>query len=185
MALLELVLVGSALALDAFAVSVASGVVIKERKVAHAIRVALFFGGFQAIMPLIGWLAGAGLRESLAGIDHWIAFGLLTLIGGKMICEASKLRPEERIVRAFGALTLFVLAVATSLDALAVGFSLGVRSAAIVAPVVAIGVITFVASLLGVWIGDRVGHMFESKIEVVGGLVLIGIGVKIVLEHLL
>lgn len=182
---LELILVGLALALDAFAVSVASGVVIKERKVAHAIRIALFFGGFQAIMPLIGWLAGTGLEEFLAGVDHWIAFGLLTLIGGKMIYEASKLQPEEKIVKAFGTLALLVLAVATSLDALAVGFSLGVRNVAIAEPVVVIGVITFVTSLLGVWIGDRIGHLFESKIEIVGGLVLIGIGVKIVLEHLL
>ncbi len=183
MTMYETVAVAFALAMDAFAVSVASGVVIKKGKVAHAVRLALFFGGFQALMPLIGWLAGKEVVRSMSGLDHWIAFGLLTLIGCKMIYEAFKLEPEEKLARSFGMAALFVLAVATSLDALAVGLSLALVKVAIITPIIIIGAVTFVLSLVGVWLGDRFGHLFESKIEIVGGLILIGIGAKILLEH--
>ena len=181
---IELAAVAFALSLDAFAVAVASGVVIQEKKVAHAIRLALFFGGFQALMPLIGWLAGHGLSRFISGCDHWIAFALLAAVGLKMIYEAFKLEPEEKRDRSFGVPILLVLAIATSLDALAVGLSLALTDIAIMTPVIVIGAVTFTLSLIGVWIGDRFGHLFESKIEIVGGLILIAIGVKILLGHL-
>jgi len=181
---LDIVLIAFGLAMDAFAVSVASGVVIKEEKLAHAVRIALFFGGFQAIMPLLGWLAGAGLVRFISGFDHWVAFGLLTLVGCKMIYEAFKFSEEEKMARRrYGIGALFILGVATSIDALAVGFSLSVLHQAIITPVIVIGLVTFVLSLAGVGIGDRFGHWFESKIEIAGGLTLIGIGVKILLAH--
>jgi len=182
--IIETVAVAVGLAMDAFAVSVAGGVVIQEHKVRHAVRIALFFGGFQAAMPVVGWLAGRGLREFILGVEPWIAFGLLTFIGGKMIFEALRLAPSERKGNLLDVSTLLVLSVATSLDALAVGVTLSFLQASIVPFIIVIGGVTFVLSLLGVFIGDRFGHLFESKIEVFGGLVLIAIGAKILVGHL-
>ena len=182
--MLSIIGMAFALAMDAFAVSITGGVVIKERKVRHAVRIALFFGGFQAVMPLAGWLAGAGLRDWLGGFEHWLAFGLLTFIGCKMIYEAFKLEPMERIRNILAVRVLLLLAVATSIDALAVGITLSVLHEPIMLPAIVIGVITFVVSLIGVFIGDRFGHLFESKIEVIGGLILIGIGIKILVENI-
>jgi putative Mn2+ efflux pump MntP len=184
MSMLSIVGMAFALALDAFAVSITGGVVIKERKVRHAVRIALFFGGFQAVMPLLGWLAGAGLKGWLGGFEHWLAFGLLTFIGCKMIYEAFKLEPIERARNILAVSALLLLSIATSIDALAVGVTLSVLHEPIMLPAIIIGVITFAVSLIGVFIGDRCGHLFESKIEVVGGLVLIGIGVRILVEHI-
>ena len=184
MSILAIVGIGLALAMDAFAVAIAGGVVIKERKVHHAVRIALFFGGFQALMPLLGWLAGLGLKDVIASVDHWIAFGLLGLIGCKMIVESFRLQPTEKKTAVLRVPTLLVLSVATSIDALAVGITFSVLHEPIVTPILIIGAITFVVALAGVYIGDRFGHLFESKIEVAGGLVLIGIGVKILIEHL-
>jgi putative Mn2+ efflux pump MntP len=180
----EIIAMAFALAMDAFAVSIASGVVIQREKLRHALRIALFFGGFQAVMPLLGWLAGHGLKQFISGFDHWVAFALLTLVGCKMIYEALKLEPAERRPQVMGLPTLLVLSVATSLDALAVGLSLAFLHVAILVPVIVIGVVTFALSLIGVYVGDRFGHLFESKVEVVGGLVLIGIGLKILFEHM-
>ncbi len=183
MTLLTIVGIAFALAMDAFAVSIAGGVVIKERKLRHAARIALFFGGFQAVMPVVGWFAGVGLRELLAGCTHWAAFGILTAIGCKMIYEAFKLAPSERQRNLLDAATLLLLSVATSIDALAVGVTLSVLHEPILLPVIIIGVITFVVSLVGVFIGDRFGHLFESKIEIAAGLVLILIGVWTIARH--
>lgn len=181
---LPLILIAFGLSLDAFAVSVASGIVIRRERVRHALKVALFFGGFQALMPVIGWLAGLGLRSLIAGIDHWIAFGLLLGIGAKMIVESRELDRAEA-----GCPTdtpvLFTLAVATSIDALAVGLSFSLLRVAIALPVLVIGAVTFAVSFGGFLAGSRLGHCFEKKIELIGGLILIGIGVKILLEHLL
>ena len=184
MSILGVVGIAFALAMDAFAVSIASGVVIKERKVRHAMRIALFFGGFQAVMPLIGWLAGTGLKGFIGGFDHWLAFGLLTFIGCKMIYEAVKLGPAEKERNSLDVGTLLLLSIATSIDALAVGVTLSMVHAQIMTPALIIGVVTFVVSLIGVFIGDRFGHLFESKMEIAGGLVLIGIGIKILIEHI-
>lgn len=171
------------LAMDAFAVSITSGFTIKYLRINHALRLAAFFGLFQAIMPVIGWLAGFSLRDFISGIDHWIAFGLLSIIGLKMIFESTKMNPKKKI-DPLNIYVLLLLSVATSIDALAVGLTLSVLNISIINPAVIIGIITFLLSLIGVYIGERFGHFFENKIEVVGGLILIGIGIKILVEHL-
>jgi len=182
---MDLSIIGLAvgLALDAFAVSVAGGAVVKEHKVRHAVRMALFFGGFQAVMPLVGWLAGSGLRQHIVGVSHWVAFGLLTVVGGRMLVEAFRLEPGERKTAQFDASSLLLLSIATSVDALAVGVTLGLLHEAIIIPVVVIGAVTFVLSLAGVYVGDRLGHVFEGKVEIAAGLILIGIGLRILLTH--
>ncbi|MDD2711231.1 MAG: manganese efflux pump MntP family protein [Verrucomicrobiae bacterium] len=173
-----------ALAVDAFAVAVASGVAIKDLRAGYALRIAFWFGMFQAIMPLAGWLAGVGFKSLFSFWDHWIAFGLLTVIGGKMIYESFQLKDEKTSGEPHSTATLFLLSVATSIDALAVGFTLALLGCGVFAPVCLIGAVTFVISLAGVYIGDHFGHFFEEKIELLGGVVLFGIGVKILVEHL-
>lgn len=172
------------LAMDAFAVSVTFGLTAKENRVNHALRMASSFGAFQAAMPVIGWLAGSGLRGYIAGVDHWLAFGLLSLIGVKMIIESGKMKSEGKPACSPGLYLLFMLSIATSIDALAVGLSLSFLNVPIVTPSLAIGVVTFALSLAGFMVGGRLGHFFENKIEIAGGLTLIGIGVKILIEHL-
>lgn len=172
-----------ALSMDAFAVAVASGFTIKKMRVHHALRMALFFGGFQAIMPIIGWTAGRTISGYISGFDHWIAFGLLSIAGAKMIYESFKLK-EERTIDPRKLTILFALAIATSIDALAVGVSLSFLDVNVVEPAIIIGVITFLFSFAGVYIGKKFGHVFESKIEILGGVILIAIGVKILVEHL-
>lgn len=173
------------LAMDAFAVSITSGIAIKNLKIHHALRIAGFFGLFQAVMPLIGWLAGLSLRDYISGIDHWIAFGLLAFIGCKMIYESTRLEKTERETNPLNIYVLLMLSVATSIDALAVGVSFAFLQIAIVTPVIVIGTITFALSFLGVFAGGKAGHLFENKIEIAGGLILIAIGVKILLDHLI
>jgi len=174
--------------MDAFAVSIASGVAIQPLHMYHAVRIALFFGLFQALMPLIGWLAGLSLPGFVAAWDHWIAFGLLSGIGAKMILEAGWMKSDDETHTEAGApystSILLVLSIATSIDALAVGLSLSMLAVAILLPAIVIGLVTFGLSFVGVFIGDRVGHFFERKIEVLGGAVLIGIGTKTLIEHL-
>ena len=182
MELITLIGISVGLAMDAFAVSVASGFILKSMCVRDALRIALFFGGFQAVMPLIGWAAGLSFRQYIEPVDHWIAFGLLTLIGSKMIYEAFQLEPKQSNPRRITVLLL--LSLATSIDALAVGLTLAVLKTAILRPVIFIGLITFGMSFSGVYIGNRVGHVLENKIEIIGGTVLIGIGLKILIEHL-
>jgi putative Mn2+ efflux pump MntP len=172
------------LAMDAFAVSISSGITIKNPRIEQALKIAIFFGAFQAIMPVVGWLAGLGLRELIAQVDHWIAFGLLFLIGCRMIYESTKARSERKVLNPLGLGVLLLLSVATSIDALAAGVSLAFLKMSIVLPVIIIGAVTLVLSFLGVFVGDRSGHLFENKAECVGGLVLIGIGTKILIEHL-
>jgi manganese efflux pump family protein len=172
------------LAMDAFAVSIVTGSVYRELHIKHAIRMALFFGGFQAVMPVIGFLAGLGLKDHIAAWDHWVAFGLLSFVGGKMILEAFEIKSAEKNPDPSNLLILLALSVATSIDALAVGITLSLLTSAIVLAVTLIGVITFGLSYAGVYIGKRFGHFFEARIEVLGGLILIAIGVKILIEHL-
>jgi putative Mn2+ efflux pump MntP len=184
MDLITVTFIAFGLAMDAFAVSITSGITIKQLRVRNALTIAVFFGGFQAIMPIVGWLAGLSLRDFISGIDHWIAFGLLSLIGCKMIYESVKMESAERSINPLNIYVLLMLSVATSIDALAVGVSFAFLKVSIITPVVVIGVVTFGLSLLGVFVGDRFGRFFEKKIEIVGGLILIGIGIKIVVEHL-
>lgn len=173
------------LAMDAFAVSITSGIAIKHLKIHHALRISGSFGLFQAFMPLIGWLAGLSLMNYISGVDHWIAFGLLAFIGSKMIYESISLEKTEKETNPLNIYVLLMLSIATSIDALAVGVSFAFLQIAIVTSVIIIGTITFALSFLGVFAGGKFGHIFENKIEIAGGLVLIAIGTKILLEHLI
>jgi len=149
------------------------------------ITAALFFGGFQALMPVIGWFGGVEFSGFVTGYDHWIAFILLVLIGGKMIHESMTSQPGERAANLLDLRLLTCLAVATSIDALAVGVTFAFLDISIIVPVVVIGIVTFALSFLGVFIGNRFIGFFENRIGIVGGLILIGIGVKILLEDLM
>ena len=184
MDLLTIFLIAIALAMDAFAVSIASGIAIRNLRIRHALTIAAWFGMFQALMPVIGWLGGIKLLGPVRKIDHWVVFGLLFLIGCKMIYESFKIDPIERRSNPLDLRVLFLLSIATSLDAFAVGISFAMLNISIIGPVIIIGVITFLMSFTGVWIGDRGTHFFEKKIEVVAGLILIGIGVKVLISHL-
>ena len=189
MGFVELVLVAVGLSMDACAVSVCKGLSMRKVNYRHALVIALFFGGFQALMPLIGWLLGTQFESYITSVDHWIAFALLAFIGGKMLRDA--LRGEgdaEEGTEASGERLdlkeLTMLAVATSIDALAVGITLAFLRVDIVSSVLCIGVITFALSFLGVVFGNRLGSAFERRAQIAGGIVLICIGAKILLEHL-
>ena len=186
MNLITIIVIAIGLAMDAFAVSVATGVTYKKPRSDHALRMALAFGGFQAIMPIVGWLAGLTLREFIGDYDHWVAFTLLAFIGGKMIYESFKIKRAQQQADTLSAAMILVLALATSIDALAVGITFSfLLAGSLVIAVIIIGLITFAFSYAGFYIGKSFGHFFETRIEAIGGLILIGIGVKILLEHLL
>ncbi len=189
MGLTELILVAIGLSMDAFAVAVCKGLNMRKVNYKHTFIIALFFGGFQAIMPLIGWVLGKQFEQYITSVDHWIAFGLLVLIGGKMIWEVFK--EDEEGCSCSGACTikldlkeLFILAIATSIDALAVGITFAFLQVNIWMPISLIGVTTFGLSIVGVMIGNKFGERYKSKAELAGGIILIFIGLKILLEHL-
>jgi len=184
MDIIIIIIIAFGLAMDAFAVSITSGLTIKHLRINNALKIAMFFGSFQAIMPLIGWSAGLGFRDFISGVDHWVTFGLLSIVGCKMIYESSKMGSNEKKIDPLNVYVLFVLSIATSIDALAVGLSLSFLNVPIAFPAIIIGVVAFLLSLVGVYIGNRIGHFFERKIEIIGGVILIGIGIKILIEHL-
>ncbi len=178
-----------ALSMDALAVSVVNGCIIKKLNYRHALRIAFFFGFFQAVMPLAGWASGFYFRNYIENVDHWIAFGLLAFIGGKMIFESGvvkkdvcEINTDKKNCLDFS--TLITLSIATSIDALAVGISFSLLNVNIIEPVIIIGAVTFTICYVGVYIGDRIGHFFEDKLEIAGGVILIILGFKILLEHL-
>ena len=185
MAFITIMALAVGLAMDAVAVSIVSGSTCRELKLKHALQIALSFGGFQALMPLVGALAGLSMKKYFAGYDHWVAFALLSAVGGKMLYESFKIGPNDKNLNPTNVLVLLILSVATSIDALAVGFTLSILVRSIAVAVTVIGLTTFVLSYIGVFVGKKFGHLFESKIEAAGGLILIGLGVKIVLEHTL
>ena len=172
------------LAADAFAVAISSGLAIKHMKVNKALKIALFFGGFQALMPVIGWLIGLSFSSWITPIDHWIAFGLLSFIGGKMIYESLQSEECEKKFNPLDTGTLITLSVATSIDALAVGIGFAVLKDSIALAVTAIGCITFFLAFAGVFIGHKCGNLFANKIEILGGAILIFIGSRILFMHL-
>jgi len=184
MEFITIIIIAVGLAMDAFAVSIVSGATCSQVKVKHALRMALFFGAFQAFMPLIGALAGVTIKGFITGWDHWIAFALLTAVGAKMIYESFKIKPGKQDLDPANLGVLLVLSIATSIDALAVGITLSLIIAGLVIPVTIIGIVTFLLSYLGVFIGKKFGHFFESKIEALGGLVLIALATKILTQHL-
>lgn len=186
MGFIELLLIAVGLSMDAFAVSICKGLGMKRVNLKVAVVLALFFGGFQALMPLIGWALGSQFLGIIGPIDHWVAFVLLAVIGGKMLWEAfhdgdeDDGKPADRIDLG----EFFILAVATSIDALAVGISFAALSVDIVPSVVLIGVTTFAFTIAGVFVGNFFGSRYEKPASIVGGVVLILIGTKILLEHL-
>lgn len=201
MDIFSVILIAFGLSMDAFAVSVTNGITIKDLKISHALIIGLYFGGFQALMPLAGWLAGYRFRDYIVSIDHWIAFVLLAYIGAKMIkeacgrdnktdesegdiCEVAISNQVETYENPLKPGRLLVLAVATSIDALAVGIGFAFLNISIIRSSLLIGFITFLISIGGVYIGKRFGCLFQKKAELAGGLILIGIGLKILLEHM-
>ena len=185
MPILSILLIALGLAMDAFAVSITSGVTIKNLKVRHALLVGAAFGIFQALMPVLGWVLGQWAYRFISVVDYWIAFGLLLFVGGHMIIQA--MQPEDEKSGPKNPLhlpTLLILAVATSIDAFAIGISLSMLRVSILQPVLIIGLVTFVLSFAGVYFGRLFGHLNEKKMEVFGGLVLIGLGAKMLIEHL-
>jgi putative Mn2+ efflux pump MntP len=177
--------IGIGLSMDAFAVSISCGLTIKNLKKRNAFKIGAFFGGFQAVMPMIGWLAGLNLRKLISGLDHWVAFGLLTIVGARMIYEATRPKYCERKINPLKHKTLLLLSVATSIDALAVGLSFAFLNISIILPVIIIGLITFTISFAGVLGGKRIGRVFRRKVEIIGALILILIGVKILFQHII
>ncbi len=183
MNIISIVVIAIGLSMDAFSVSVTNGFIIKEIKFKHAFRISIFFGIFQAIMPVIGWASGTVFRSYIKAYDHWIAFGLLMFIGAKMIYESKIIKEEADKKTCLHFPTLLILSVATSIDALAVGLTYAFLDINIILPSIIIGLITFVICLAGVYIGNKVGHFFENKLELIGGIILILIGFKILMEH--
>ena len=188
MGFLELFLIGVGLSMDAFAVAICQGLSMTKIKWGHALTVGLYFGGFQALMPLLGYLLGSQFKDYITCVDHWIAFVLLLIIGVNMIREAlgkeedGEVCPKEENPFAFK--TMLMLAVATSIDALAVGITLAFLNVALIPSVTFIGVTTFVISAIGIRIGNIFGMKYKSRAEFAGGVILICIGLKILLEHL-
>ena len=183
MGLIELFLIAVGLSMDAFAVSVCKGLAMPKCTFKKAAIVGLWFGGFQALMPAIGYILGAQFQEAIASIDHWIAFVLLALIGGNMIHEALD-NDEEEADASLDVKTMFLLAEATSIDALAIGITFAFLKVNIIPAVCFIGIVTFIISFAGVKIGNVFGARYKNKAEIVGGIILILLGLKILLEHL-
>ncbi|MCB7037303.1 manganese efflux pump MntP family protein [Eggerthella sinensis] len=188
MGFVELFLIAVSLSMDAFAVSVCKGLCMKRLDVRQAVVIALFFGGFQALMPLAGWALGTQFEALITPVDHWIAFVLLGIIGSKMLWDAfHEDDPEDLACPTDGKLDLrelVMMAIATSIDALAVGITFAFLRVDIAVSVGLIGVTTFVLSIVGVAVGHRFGAKYEKPATIVGGIVLILIGLKILLEHL-
>ena len=183
MSLLEIIFIGVGLAMDAFAVSVCKGLSMKKMNWKNALIIALYFGVFQALMPVVGYFLGSTMSEFVEKIDHWIAFFLLAIIGGNMIKESTDDELEKRNDK-IDFKTMIILAIATSIDALAVGITFAFFKVDLLLAITLIGVITFALSILGVLIGNKFGDKLQNKAELTGGIILIIIGLKILLEHL-
>ena len=183
MSIFELFLLAVGLSMDAFAVSVCKGLSVKQLKPKHALLAGLYFGGFQALMPVIGYFAGSYFADIISSYDHWIVFILLLLIGGNMIKESFE-KDEDDLNDSFDFKTMLLLAIATSIDALAVGVSFAFLKVNIIYAALFIGVTTFILSAVGIKIGNIFGTRYRSKAELAGGIILILIGLKVLLEHL-
>ena len=184
MGVIEILLLGVSLSMDAFAVSICKGLSMKKINWKKAIIIGLYFGIFQALMPIIGYFLGSAFESFVTSIDHWIAFVLLALIGGNMIKEAFGREEKGNCNDNIDFKTMIVLAIATSIDALAVGITFAFLEVNLPLAVTLIGLTTFIISLIGVIIGNKFGSKYEKKSQIVGGIVLLFIGVKILLEHL-
>lgn len=176
-------LIAVALAMDSFSVAIANGLATKKIKTANAIRISAFFGFFQAVMPIIGWYAGAYILDLISQFDHWLAFILLAVIGSRMIYGSIK-KKSNSITQSFSIKVLLILSIATSIDALAVGLSIYVLNVSIIMLAIVTGVVTLTLSFFGVYIGCRFGCILRNKVEILGGIILVIIGLKILLEHI-
>ncbi len=184
MGIYSLFILAIGLSMDALAVSICKGLALRNWSIKNGIIVGLWFGGFQALMPVIGYILGNQFAGKIQQIDHWVAFVLLTLIGANMIREAVSEDEEENMGASLAFKDMLILAIATSIDALAVGITFAFLQVNILTSVSLIGVTTFVISAAGVYVGCRFGSKFESKAEILGGVILILLGLKILLEHL-
>lgn len=184
MGIIEILLLGVSLSMDAFAVSICKGLSMKKINWKKAIIIGIYFGIFQALMPAIGYFLGSTFESFVTNIDHWIAFILLALIGGNMIKEAFSEKETESYNDNVDFKTMVVLAIATSIDALAVGITFAFLNVNLLLAISLIGITTFIISLLGVKLGNKFGSKYEKKAQITGGIILIIIGLKILLEHL-
>lgn len=182
---LTLIIIAVGLTFDTFAVSISTGLVVSHIRFWQATKIAATLAFFQALMPFIGWFIGSQVKELIIDYDHWIAFGLLSIIGAKMIIESLKKEEEKKDFNPFKPVVLIGMAIATSIDALIVGVSFAFINLNIFISVGVIGFITYIVSMLGMLFGKSAGKWFGKKMEIVGGLMLIGIGIKILLEHIL
>ena len=182
--MLQIFLIALSLAMDAFAVSVSTGISIPGFGPRQAARIGLWCGAFQFAMPLVGWFLGSSVKTYIEAVDHWIAFGLLALIGGNMIWEAVRGGEEEALAE-LSVKRLFLLALATSIDALAVGITLAFEPVNILFSASVIGVVAFALAMVGGLLGHRLGQLFQRRATILGGVVLVGIGIKILAEHLM
>jgi len=180
-----LIIIAVGLSMDAVAVSISSGMRLNTIRFRDAAKIALFFGVFQAVMPVIGWYAGSHIVRFISYYDHWIAFGLLAFVGFKMIWESFRADGQKSNVNPLDLKVLLLLAIATSIDALAVGLGFAILNVNIVSAISIIGIITFVLSLIAVYVGKFCSCRFGKRVELLGGLILIGIGLKILIQHLL
>lgn len=181
---ITIILIAFGLAMDAFAVSIANGMAINTKRKQSALLTAIFFGGFQMLMPAIGWYIGLSLESLVSEIDHWIAFALLSFIGAKMIFDAVKKDKDDKTEQSLKLHSLLILAIATSIDALMVGFSFAFLQTSIILPIAVIGFVTFLLSFFGFFFGCHLGRLFGNRIKIIGGLILIAIGLRILIEHL-
>lgn len=181
---LSILLIAVGLGMDAFAVAISAGVVLRKISFGQVFRLSFHFGLFQFLMPIIGWFAGMTVSGLIADYDHWIAFCLLTFIGGKMIWDSFKKEREFKMADPTRGLTLIVLSIVTSIDALAVGLSLAFLNVTILYPSVVIGIVASGMTVTGMVFGEKLGQFLGKKAEILGGLILIGIGIKILAEHL-
>ena len=187
MHILEIILIGIGLAMDAFAASICKGLSMKKLNIKHAFVIALYFGGFQALMPFIGWILGNQFQTYIVSFDHWIAFALLVFLGLKTIIDTIREKDDDQGEKQESRLDhkeLFLLAIATSIDALAVGVTLAFLQVSILSTVSVIGIITCAICIFGVLVGNMFGAGSKKKASIVGGVILIAIGTKILLEHL-
>jgi len=184
MSFFEVFLIAISLAMDSFAISITAGLILKEFSSKHFIRIAFYMGLFQALMPIIGWMIGVSFKHYIVSFDHWIAFLLLLGLGGKMIYDDLKCEGEEDSFDPQKRLVVMGLAIATSIDALVVGVNFAFLDMSITMPIYLIGIVSFILSLLGVFIGCYLGTKVKVKFTLIGGIILIGLGVNILNEHL-
>jgi manganese efflux pump family protein len=184
MELLTIFLIAISLSFDTFAVSISSGLILRKIDFFNATKIAVTLAVFQAAMPVIGWLAGSGIKTYAEDFDHWIAFGTLALLGGKMIYESFKTDPEDRSFNPLDIRVMIGMAIATSIDALIVGFSFALLNYKIIVSIGIIGAVTYIVAMLGMLFGKKIGSRMGRRMEMLGGVMLVLIGLKILIEHL-